>query len=80
MLLLEKVVRTMEHLLSCSLPQISKQSYFFHSFSEHELQTQICLVITLRCREKLDPSLIIWLDVGVQNWNELLCISVDLVY
>ena len=86
MSILDKVVRTEERSLLCTHEE-ADSCIFFHVLSL-EYQSNVVirtadtdyLIIGLGCREKLDPSLKMWLEVGVQSSSYLRFISVDSVY
>ena len=84
--ILDKVVKTEESSLSCCHEEADSRIFFHASSVQSESNVVIrtsdtdCLVIALGCREKIDPSLKIWLEVGVQSRNDLRYISVDSIY
>ena len=80
---LDKVVRTEERSLLCTHKEADSRIFFHVTSLENQSNVVIrkadtdCLIIELGCREELDPSLKIWLVVGVQSRNNLRFISVD---
>ena len=86
MSILDKAVRTEERSLLCTHEETDSRIFFHVSSLENQSNVIIrtadtdCLIIGLECRKKLDPSLKIWLEVGVQSRNNLRFISVDSIY
>ena len=84
--ILDKVVRTEERSLLGSHEEADSCIFFYVSSLENQKNVVIittdtnCLIIGLGCCEKLDPSLKIWLEVGVRSRNNLQFTSVDPIY
>ena len=86
MSILDKVVRTEDRSLLCTHGEAD--SCILGNVLSLENQSNVVirtadtdyLIIGLECREKLDPSLKIWLEVRVQSRNNFKFISVDSIY
>ena len=72
---LDKVVRTEERTLLCTHEEVDSRIFFHVSCLDTD-----CLIIGLGSHKKLDLSLKIWLEVGVQSRNNLRFISADSIY
>ena len=86
MSILDKVVRTEERSLLCTHEESDGRIFFHVSSLENQSNVVIrtadtdCLIIEFGCREKLNPSLKLWLEVGVLSRDNLRFISVDSIY